>query len=121
MKHPVSGTHPGSPADAEAGSEVSLRHLLENRDIQGLVGHDLLEPGIFTLELLQAFRLVHAEAAIFTAPAVVGLLTDGQLTAYGADFCPLASSTSAARNLAMICSGLKRFFGICLPLPWPRF
>ena len=68
-------------AGAGAGSEVSRGHLLKNRVVEGLVRHQLLEPRVLPLELLEPFRLVETQPPVLLPPAVVRLLTDPQLLA----------------------------------------
>ena len=64
-----------SPRHAAAclGSEFSRCDVLQDRVVQGLVGDELLEPGILLLQLLQALGLVDPHPAVFLPPAVVAL------------------------------------------------
>ena len=68
------------------------------------VGQQPLQPGVLLLQLLEPLGLVDLQAAVLLPPAVVRLLGDAELLADLGDRLPLASSTSASRSLAMICS-----------------
>src|SRR5690606_10117156 len=56
------------------GSEVSLGGLRQDLLVQREIGNRLAQPHVLTLQLLQPLGLVHLQAAIFLAPAIVGLL-----------------------------------------------
>src|SRR6185312_2579372 len=53
-----------------SGSEVSRRNLLEHVDVEGLVSHQLLEPGVLGFELFEPFGLVGLHTAVLGHPAV---------------------------------------------------
>ncbi len=55
-----------------------------------MVGHQLLEPAVLGLQLLQAPGLADLHTAILVTPAVIGLLTDPVGPARVADLQPAA-------------------------------
>src|SRR5829696_3395368 len=61
-----------------SGSEVSLGQLLEQVDVQRLVGDQPLEPGVLGLQLPQLLGLAGLHPAILGPPAVPGRLADLQ-------------------------------------------
>ena len=63
-------------AGVGAGSEVSRGHLFENRVVERLVCHQLLQLGVLSLEGLQPLGLVETQAAVFLPPPIVRLLAD---------------------------------------------
>src|SRR4029453_11584368 len=69
---------PPRPCGAAPGSEVSLGQLLEHVDVQRLVGHQPLEPGVLGLQLPQPLGLTRLHPAVLAAPAVPGRLGDLQ-------------------------------------------
>ena len=66
-------------------SPFSLGHLLEHRVVQRQVRHQLLEPGVFELELLEPLGFAGLHAAVLVPPAVEGGFADLQLLADLAD------------------------------------
>ena len=79
-------THQGAPAGGLTSHPGSLRPTEipegpENHVVERLVRHQLLEPRVLPLELLEPFRLVETQPPILLPPAVVRLLTDPQLLA----------------------------------------
>ena len=68
--------------------------FLQDRDVQSLVGDQPLQPLVFQIELFQATGLIDFHAAVFAAPAVVGLFADTQLTGSLADRLALGRSES---------------------------
>src|SRR5207237_10556386 len=62
-------------ADAP-GSPVSPLQVLQHRNIERLLGNDLLQPGVFLLERLQPLRLALLERAVLDPPAIERLLAD---------------------------------------------
>ncbi len=62
------------PAGAVQGLQVSLCHILQDLFLKRQVSHQLLQPSILSLKLLQAFGLVYPEAAMLFPPAVLVLL-----------------------------------------------
>jgi hypothetical protein len=54
---------------AAAGSEVSLRGLPQDRDVQRLIRDPLLQPGVLPLEFLQPAGLVDAQPAVLAPPS----------------------------------------------------
>ncbi len=80
---------PRRPAGGGPGSEVSPVHLLQHVDVEGLVGHDPLQPGVLALELLEALGVVGLHAAVLVAPAMEGRLGDLEVPAHLLDgLCP---------------------------------
>src|SRR5271154_4308588 len=69
---PMPGGHARPLAAVGTGSEVSRGCLFQNRNIQSLIGDQLLQPSIFCLQPFQTLRLIHSEPAILLPPAVVG-------------------------------------------------
>jgi hypothetical protein len=63
----------GPPGVGATGSPVSLRYLLQRRDLQGLIGHDPLQPCVLDLEIGSAaiMRVVALSllSAISASPA----------------------------------------------------
>ncbi len=66
-----------------AGSEVWVGSLFQDRVVQRQIGHQLFEPGVLPLQLLEPLGLVRPKAAVLFAPAVVRLV-DSVLDAKGA-------------------------------------
>jgi len=119
------GRIPQSDGDAR-GKSVYLRYasmwaggLLEDQHVQGLVRHQLLQPGV----LLQAFLKLLGHPWIHPAelgsPAVVRLLADTPPAADIGTVEPFPRSTSACLSRPTICSVLRRFF-IREPFPVPQ-
>ena len=100
----------GAPA-----SEVSRRDLLEDRVAQGLIRHQPLQPGVLSLQLLQALGLVHPQAAVLTPSAVVRGLGDAEPSYYFGHAPALRQATSASRSVPMICSAVDRFRAMPTP------
>ena len=67
--------------DAALGWSVSRGDLLEDRNIQCLLGDQLLEPGILKFYLFEALRLINPEPTIFLTPAIIRLLSHADLLA----------------------------------------
>ncbi|MBP1770440.1 MAG: hypothetical protein H6P96_1058, partial [Candidatus Aminicenantes bacterium] len=63
------------------GSVCSRRQFLQNRNVDRLVGHQLLQPNVFPFQGLQALQLFQAQPPIHCPPAVMRLLADSQLLA----------------------------------------
>jgi len=63
------------------GSGVSPGSLLEDGIIQRKISHQPLQPGIFLLQFPQPPGLFHPHATVLSAPAVVGLFGDTDLSA----------------------------------------
>ena len=57
-RRPVAPVHAPPPRAAELGSEVSLRHFLQDRQVELFFRHQLLEPDIVLLQLLELPGLV---------------------------------------------------------------
>src|SRR6266511_1367113 len=80
------------------GSPFSPLEVLEQRDVERLLGHDLLQAGVLLLQRIQALRLVFLQGAVLDAPAIEGLVGDAQpLTGLG-DGQAWACSFSASRS-----------------------
>jgi len=96
-----------------AGLELSRGHLLENRVVECLVGHQTLQPRVLSLEFLEPLSLIEAQPAVLPAPAVVRLLADAKLLAdqWRADATP-----EFDLRLAQLRDNL---FG-AVALPWHR-
>src|SRR5664280_519913 len=69
------------PASAAPGSPVSRGRLLEDRDVQRLLRHDLLQPAVLLLQALEPPRLLDLQAPVHLPPPVIGLLGDLELAA----------------------------------------
>jgi hypothetical protein len=79
------------------------------------------KPQILLLKILHTPRLVGLQAAIFLAPAVVGLLGDADpATRIGNRRPPCASTISASRSLPIISSGRCFLLGIPNLLRHPK-
>jgi len=78
-------THAPPPGACAPGLEVSPGRLLQNRYVQSLIGHDLLQPSILTLQILQSLRLVYLQTPVLPTPPVVGMLMDSDLAAHFRD------------------------------------
>ena len=70
----MSGRHAPLRDVSGSGSEFSRTDFLEDGVVERLVGHELLEPSVLLLELLQALGLVESKAPLLLPPAVVRLL-----------------------------------------------
>jgi len=64
------------------GVRSFLRDLLEHVDVEGLVGHQLLQPGVLGLQFLEAFGVAGLHAAVLGHPAMPGRLGDLQMPAH---------------------------------------
>jgi hypothetical protein len=71
---------------AVRGSEVSRRDLLEHVDVEGLVGHQLLQPGVLGFEFFEPLGLVGLHTAVLGKPAMPRRLSDLQVSAHLAQF-----------------------------------
>src|SRR6266496_2799507 len=70
---PVRRHHVDAP-----GSPVSPLQILEQRDVQRLLGHVLLQPAVLLLQSLQPLRLVLLQGAVLDPPTIERLLADPQ-------------------------------------------
>ncbi len=68
-----------------AGLTSFLRHLLQGGVVEGEIGHDVLQPGILLLELLQLLGVVGLHPAVLVPPAVEGLLRNLQVLGHCGD------------------------------------
>jgi hypothetical protein len=66
---------------ASPGSGVSRGRLLQDRIVQRQISHQLLQPAILSLQLLEPLSLVHMKTSILLLPPLVGVLRDSQLPA----------------------------------------
>jgi hypothetical protein len=66
----------GRRRDGASGSPVSPLQVLEQRDVEGLHGDDLLQAAVLLLERLQPLRLVLLQGAVAGLSAVEGLVGD---------------------------------------------
>ena len=76
---PGGGLRP-PPAGVSAGSEVSRGHLFKNRVVEGLVRHQLLEPRVFPLELLEPLGLIDPQAPVLLPPPIIRLLAESRVS-----------------------------------------
>ena len=68
------------------GLEVSPGNVLEDLLIQAEFAHQPLQLAVFLLQFLQPLGLVHLQAAVLLALAVVGLFRDTGFPAAGVEF-----------------------------------
>ena len=73
-EHPLQVLDGAAPAGA--GSPVSPPQLLQGFDLELLVSHDPLEPGVLGLQFLQPLDVLGLQPAVLRSPAVVGRLGD---------------------------------------------
>lgn len=73
--------HAEPPAGVDRGLVLSRQGFLENGFIQGLLGDQLLQPSILTLEILELLRLRYLHAAVLLAPTLVAFLGYPQFSA----------------------------------------
>src|SRR5690606_28943126 len=66
----------GRRAAAHEPSRLVSQEVLQDLEVQRLVGHDALEPSVFILQLLETARLGDIHAAVLRAPAVERVLAD---------------------------------------------
>jgi hypothetical protein len=76
---------PGAMYSVCTPERGSQSRFARDRLVEGLVGHQLLEPGVFALQLLESPGVVGLHAAVLVAPAVECRLGDPQLLADGRD------------------------------------
>ena len=62
------------PASSWTGSEVSRGDFLQDGIVQRLVGYELLEAAVLTLQFLESLGLVGAKSSVVLPSAVVRLL-----------------------------------------------
>ena len=72
------------------GLPVSLRRFFEDLHVEGLVGHQLLQPGILFLEGLQLLDHLRLHPTILLSPAIVSLLGNLKLLTDLRNLLPLA-------------------------------
>ena len=84
------------------GLEVSGRDPLEHVNVKGLVGDQLLQPGVFGLELFEPFHVVGFHAAVLGDPAVPRRLGDLQVPAHPIGSLPEPRSLFPLASLRMI-------------------
>jgi len=70
---------PEPPGVSEAGSAVWGRRFFQNRDVQRLIGHQLLKLSVLGLQRFESTSLVHPQSTVLLPPAVVGLFGNPQL------------------------------------------
>ena len=78
---PLLAWHVSQRYGAAPGLEVSPGDVLKDLLVQAEFSYQPLQLAVFLLQFLQPFRLVHLQAAVFLAPAVVGLLGDAAFPA----------------------------------------
>ncbi len=64
-----------------AGPTIFCQEPFDDLEIEGLLGHHLLEAPIFLLKLAQTFGLADVYAAVLGLPAVEGLVREAVLPA----------------------------------------
>ena len=72
------------------GLTIFCVHFFEDLDVQGLIGHQLLESAVLGLQLPQAPGLADLHPAILVAPAVISLFANPMGSARVADLQPTA-------------------------------
>ena len=82
---------------------TTIRHLLEDRFVQGQLRDQLLEPAVFLLQFLEPFHGLFLRSAIFLPPPMVGRRTDFQLLA---DFLHALASRQKRGRLAQLLDDL---------------
>lgn len=68
--------HVPPPVCAWPGSSVSPDCLPQDRVVQRKIRHQLLQPGIFSLQFLQPPRLIGADPAVLFPSAIIGMFSD---------------------------------------------
>ena len=76
---PVATAYASPLYAASLGLEVSRGRLPQDVIIQSHISHQLFGPGIFLLQGAQLLGLVHSQATILLAPAVISLFADAKL------------------------------------------
>src|SRR5690606_26502923 len=108
---PAAATTPADPAAcarlgaASTGSPVSPGDLPKRVDLEFLVGHDLLQPPVLALQLLQAFRVVGLQAAVLVSPAVIRRLRHLQVPGH---ICHLGAFPQQPVSLPQLADDLIR-------------
>ena len=92
--------HLHRPAAACRAQKFPSATSFKAGDVEGLVGHDALEPGVLALELLQALRVVGLHAAVLVPPAVIGLLGDLEVPSNRRDVGPFGEQPVGLAELA---------------------
>src|SRR5690606_31294719 len=69
-RRPTVAAHDARQHVSGPGSEVSPGDFLQDADVQGLLGHDLLEARVLFLQLPESLRLIRPPAAALGPPAV---------------------------------------------------
>src|SRR5690606_30765078 len=99
------------PGLGAKGLPVSLRDFLVGRDVQRLVGHQLLQPPVLLLQALELLHVVGLDAAKLRAPTVKRRLGDLQALA---DLTHRQALGLPLLRLAQLPDDLVR--GVSLPL-----
>ena len=73
---PASHSSESPSAVGALGLEVSLRGFLQDQRIEREIRHGSLQPGILSLQFLEAFGLIDLEPTVLIAPAVIRLFGD---------------------------------------------
>ena len=84
QRHPACDEPHQLHHDDALGWSVSRGNLLENRNIQCLIGYDPLEPVILKLNLFEAFGLIDTQTTVLLTPAILSLFSYTDLLA---DLC----------------------------------
>lgn len=87
------------------GLEVSPRHLFEDREVESLVGDQLLELLVLALQFFQALGFLRLHVAVFATPAVIGVFAGAEVFTHGGNRLT-ASDESVGVPQLMICSGV---------------
>ena len=62
------------------GLDVSPGGFLQYQDVRGLVSHQTLQSTVLLFQFLQTMDLGNFHAAVFPAPAIIGLFADTEMT-----------------------------------------
>jgi hypothetical protein len=66
---------------SDQASDLSPDNVLQHLAVQRQIGHDLLQPAVLALELLQPFHLRRQQARILLLPVEVGRLAEAGVAA----------------------------------------
>src|SRR3972149_1118361 len=97
---PTSSAPLAPPPCGAPGSPFSLQGLLQDLLVQGLFGHQLLEPCVLHLQLFESLGLVGLHAPVLVPPAVEGRLRHLQLLANLSDTLALGKHPIRLPKLA---------------------
>src|SRR6266536_1948064 len=89
-----------APAADGPGSPVSPVEFLKHVDVEQLIGHDLLQPSVLPLQLLEPLGTVGFHTAVLGHPPVPGRLGDLQVFAHLGQALALPDQLLALKQLA---------------------